>query len=138
MHGGGGYVQEGENGTLPDYERFYLGGIDSVRGYAWREISLADENGNKIGGTSYIQFNLEFIIPLVEKAGVNGVLFFDTGDVYGGDKNFDFSNLRKSVGAGVRWYSPIGPIRIEYGWKIDVPEGQAAGGRWEFTMGHAF
>ncbi|MFC1857983.1 outer membrane protein assembly factor BamA, partial [Thermodesulfobacteriota bacterium] len=138
LHSAAGYVQEGQGGILPDYERFYLGGIDSVRGYAWREISLLDHIGFKIGGTSFIQFNIELLFPLVEKAGLTGVLFLDAGDVYGGNKDFEISNLRKGAGGGFRWYSPIGPIRIEYGWKIDVPEGEEGGGRWEFTMGNVF
>jgi outer membrane protein insertion porin family len=47
-------------------------------------------------------------------------------------------NLRSSVGFGFRWYSPMGPLRIEYGHKLDVQEGEDSGGRWEFSMGSAF
>lgn len=138
LHSSTGYVDEREEGKLPDYERFYLGGINSLRGYAWRDVSLRDDDGNEIGGDCYIQFNFELIVPLVKEAGLNGVVFYDTGNVFADIDDFTLNGMRKSVGYGFRWYSPIGPIRIEYGHKLDVPEGEDSGGRWEFTMGQAF
>ena len=56
LHGKAGYVTENSGGVLPDYERFYLGGINSVRGYEWREIHVLDEDGNEIGGDKFVQF----------------------------------------------------------------------------------
>ncbi len=138
VHGKAGYVQENSNGILPDYERFYLGGINSLRGFDWRDISPTDEDGAKIGGDKYVQFNFEFLIPLIKKAGLVGVLFVDTGDVYDTSENIDFGNMRESAGFGFRWYSPMGPMRIEYGYILDPVEGEGEGGRWEFTMGSAF
>jgi len=138
LHGKGGYVTQNSGGILPDYERFYLGGINSVRGYEWREIHVLDEDGNEIGGNKFVQFNAEFIIPLLKKQGLVGVLFYDTGNVYNDDESFDLSTLRNSTGFGFRWYSPMGPIRLEYGYKLDVKEGEEKGGRWEFSMGSVF
>ncbi len=138
VHGAGGYVTENSGGILPDYEKFYLGGVNSIRGYEWRSIYLEDEDGAAVGGDKFIQFNLELHIPLLKKAGVMGVLFYDTGNVYGENETIDFSNLRKGAGAGVRWYSPIGPIRIEYGFILDPIEGDDSNGRWEFAMGAPF
>ena len=138
LHGKGGYVTQNSGGTLPDYERFYLGGINSVRGYDWREIHVLDEDGNEIGGNKFVQFNAECIIPLLKKQGLVGVLFFDTGNVYNDDESLDLGTLRKSIGFGFRWYSPMGPIRLEYGYKLDVKEGEEEGGRWEFSMGSVF
>jgi len=138
LHGKGGYVTQNSGGILPDYERFYLGGINSVRGYEWREIHVLDEDGNEIGGNKFVQFNAEFIIPLLKKQGLVGVLFYDTGNVYNDDESLDLSTLRNSTGFGFRWYSPMGPIRLEYGYKLDVKEGEEKGGRWEFSMGSVF
>jgi outer membrane protein insertion porin family len=138
LHGRAGYVTKNSGGILPDYERFYLGGINSMRGYKWREIHVTDEDGNTIGGNKFIQFNAEYIIPLLKKQGLVGVVFFDAGNVYNDDESFDLGTLRNSVGFGFRWYSPMGPIRIEYGYKLDVEEGEESGGRWEFSMGSAF
>lgn len=138
LHGRGGYVEEGSDGILPDYERFYLGGMNSLRGFDWREISVLDENGDEIGGNKFVQFNAELLIPLIKDAGLMGVVFFDTGNVFGESDDLDFNALRESAGFGFRWYSPMGPIRIENGYILDPQEGESSGGRWEFTMGHAF
>ncbi len=138
VHGRAGYVEENSSGKLPDYERFYLGGMNSLRGFDWRDISVYDENGDEIGGTKFVQMNLEYLIPLVKEAGVVGVLFFDAGNVYDDDEDLDLGVTRESAGFGFRWYSPMGPIRIENGYILDPREGEDSGGRWEFTMGSAF
>jgi outer membrane protein insertion porin family len=77
LHGEAGYVAENGNGILPDYERFYLGGINSLRGFDFQDICVRDEEGDEIGGDKYIQFNLEYLFPLVKQAGVSGVIFYD-------------------------------------------------------------
>ena len=138
LHGRAGYATENSGGILPDYERFYLGGINSVRGYEWREIHVSDEDGNIIGGNKFVQFNAECIIPLLKKQGLVGVIFYDAGNVFNDDESVDLGTLRTSTGFGFRWFSPMGPIRIEYGYKLDVKEGEEGGGRWEFSMGSVF
>lgn len=137
-HGKGGYVAEVSDKDLPDYEKFYLGGINSLRGFDFQDISLIDENGAKIGGDKFIQFNFEIIVPLLQDAGVVGLVFYDTGNVYAAEDNLDLSSLRKSVGYGFRWYSPMGPMRLEYGYILDPLPGENQDGRWEFSMGGAF
>jgi outer membrane protein insertion porin family len=142
LHGKGGYVYENEGKDLPDYERFYLGGMNSLRGFGWRDVSpitINDEGEEvQIGGTQMVQFNAEIIVPLVKKAGIMGVLFFDTGDAYGPHENIDLFDLRESAGYGIRWYSPIGPMRLENGYILDPREGEKTSGRWEFAIGGAF
>jgi len=138
LHAKGGYVRENSDGVLPDYERFFLGGINSLRGFEWEELAPKDEDGNDIGGDKYVQFNIELLYPIFKDAGIVGIVFFDTGEVYGKDEDVDLGELRESAGLGFRWYSPIGPIRIEYGYILDPIEGRGEGGKWEFTMGGAF
>ncbi len=138
LHGEIGYVRESSGKKLPDYECFYLGGMNSMRGFDWQDIHITDEDGAEIGGEKYIQFNIEFIFPLIKKAGIVGVIFYDTGNVYGSDESIKLGDMRKSVGYGFRWYSPIGPIRLENGYILDPEEGEDTGGRWDFTMGAAF
>ncbi|MBN1931215.1 MAG: outer membrane protein assembly factor BamA [Desulfobacterales bacterium] len=142
LHGKGGWVEKNSGGKLPDYEKFYLGGMNSLRGFDWRDICLTELNSDgeetEVGGNKFIQFNLEFIVPLIKQAGIVGVLFFDAGNVYGKERDFDFSNLRESAGFGFRWYSPMGPIRIENGYILDPEEGESRSGRWEFSMGSVF
>lgn len=142
LHGKGGYVYKNPGMDLPDYERFYLGGMNSLRGFGSRDVSptTINEDGKEvqIGGTQMIQFNAEIIVPLVKKAGIVGVLFYDTGDSYGPHENIDLFDLRESAGYGIRWYSPIGPMRLENGYILDPLEGEKTSGRWEFAIGGAF
>ena len=138
VHGRGGYVREISGKILPDYDKFYLGGINSLRGYDWLDISLIDEDGAKIGGEKFIQFNLEYIFPIVKKAGLSGVAFFDSGNVYASSENVDFGDLFISAGGGIRWFSPMGPIRLEWGYPINPDPGMRDTGRFEFAMGGAF
>jgi outer membrane protein insertion porin family len=142
LHGKGGYVYENEGKDLPDYERFYLGGMNSLRGFGWRDVSptTTKDDGEEvqIGGTQMVQFNAEIILPLVKKAGIVGVLFFDTGDAYAPDENIDPFKLRQSAGYGFRWYSPIGPMRLENGYILDPRDNEKTDGRWEFAIGGAF
>jgi outer membrane protein insertion porin family len=138
VHGAGGWVRESSGKVLPDYEKFYLGGINTVRGYDWRDISLRDEDGAQIGGEKYVQFNLEYIFPIYKKAGLMGVAFGDSGNVYDSDEQVDLGDLFYSAGGGIRWYSPVGPIRLEWGYPINPDEEMRQKGRFEFSMGGAF
>lgn len=133
----GGWVGETPGMILPDYEKFYLGGINSLRGFDWRDISLQDEEGADVGGFKFVQFNAEYIVPLIKEAGLVGVVFFDTGNVFDSDEDISFEALRESAGFGFRWYSPMGPIRVEYGFILDKKEGEETG-RWEFALGSSF
>ncbi|MCW7754203.1 outer membrane protein assembly factor BamA [Desulfobotulus sp. H1] len=154
MHGETGYVHKNSDGHLPDYEKFYLGGLNSLRGYKWRDVAVyydgdytyLDENGetqtapyskNK-GGDKFIQANFEFIFPLVKEAGLMGLVFYDIGNVFDTNEDILLDDLKRSTGYGIRWFSPIGPIRLEYGIPLDKIDGEKQGGRWEFTMGGAF
>lgn len=142
LHGKAGYVTQHPGMKLPDYERFYLGGMNSVRGYEWQDIAIYGTNEageeTKIGGDKFIQFNIETTFPLIKDAGVTGVVFFDAGNVFATDQDVTFKDIKHSAGGGFRWYSPIGPIRVEYGYILNPKEGEPKGGRWEFSMGAAF
>jgi outer membrane protein insertion porin family len=136
---GGSVIENSDDKIIPDYEKFYLGGMNSLRGFDYRGVHLTNINNEgdetKIGGDSMIQFNVELIIPIAKKVGLMGVVFFDAGNVYGDE--FDIGDLRKTAGYGFRWFSPLAPIRIEYGQILD-PRDDEDEGRWEFTMGGAF
>jgi outer membrane protein insertion porin family len=135
-----GWVDENDDAKiLPDYEKFYLGGINSLRGFGYQGVYIPEVNEFgvpfKTGGVRMLQFNAELIFPIVPSAGVNGVVFYDTGNVYEG--SYDISDLRQSAGGGIRWLSPIAPIRLEYGWILDRREGESSGD-FEFTLGGSF
>lgn len=130
-----GYIQD--RGHLSVYQKFFLGGINTVRGFKYETISPVDENGYKIGGTKMMCYNLEYRFPLLKEQGVVGLVFFDAGNVFDEDESWTFSGIRRSAGAGVRWYSPIGPLRLEYGFNLD-PKDDEPSGRWEFSVGGMF
>ncbi len=133
-----GYITRNSGGDLPLYEKFYLGGINSVRGFKYYDISPTDPlTGQKIGGEQMVQFNFEYIFPLVQKAGIKGLVFFDAGNAYTKDESINFGELRKSVGVGIRWYSPMGPLRLEWGWNLDPKPGENTN-NWDFSIGTFF
>lgn len=117
---GYGYITEGGAKKVPVYERFFLGGLRSVRGFKYGDISPTDpKTGDKIGGTRMFYLQTETIFPLLKNINLNGVVFFDMGNVWDLKTGFQSSDLRKSVGFGLRWLSPFGPLRIEWGYNID-------------------
>jgi outer membrane protein insertion porin family len=107
---------------LPLFERFYLGGPNTFRGVKFRRISPEDDAGNRVGGTSEVLGNVEYIIPLPLNFRV--AAFLDVGNVYGFGTTFDPTDTREAVGAGVRWFSPFGPIRVDYGFLLDRRAGE--------------
>ncbi len=122
---GYGYITEGSGKTVPVFERFYLGGISSVRGYKFGDISPIDpDTKERIGGTRMFYFQGESIFPLIKSINLNGVLFYDMGSVWSKQYQFSSSEIRKSIGVGIRWFSPLGPLRIEWGYNIDKKPGE--------------
>ena len=143
LHGKSGFVKERDGYTLPDYEKFYLGGMNSIRGFGFQDINIKTVNSagqiTEEGGESFVQFNFELTYPFFKDLGIVGVVFYDTGNVFP-DESIDLGSLRQAAGYGIRWYSPIGPIRIEGGHILDPREedGEDSGVNWEFSMGGAF
>ncbi len=138
LHFGAGYITEGSGKKVPVYEKFYLGGLSSIRGYRYGDVSPIDpETGERIGGTRMFFVQAETIFTLLKSIDLKGVLFFDTGTVWSKAQGFDSSELRKSVGFGIRWLSPMGPLRIEFGWNIDKKPGEDSS-NWNFQLGGSF
>jgi outer membrane protein insertion porin family len=131
IRGRAGYLEEREGKKIPVYERFYLGGINSIRGL--KNVGPTDPaTGDIIGGMTMMNFNAEFIFTLIKNAGMKGVLFYDTGNAW--ETGYHFEDMRKTAGAGIRWYSPIGPLRLEWGYVLDRKTDEPDS-RWEFTIG---
>jgi len=134
---GFGWGKDGLTGReeLPVFERFYLGGPNSIRSFKARRISPVDDTGVRIGGTTEVLGNLEYIIPLPFNFRVAG--FFDIGNVYGYTTKFDLTETREAAGAGIRWQSPFGPIRVDYGVNLDRRKGEDFGAI-QFSVGSPF
>jgi outer membrane protein insertion porin family len=131
-----GYAKGLFNKTLPLYERFYVGGIYTVRGLGFGDAGPKDPaTGDPIGGTTQLIFNTEYIFPIISEMRLKGVVFFDAGNSYEDFSNFGY--LRYTTGAGVRWISPIGPIRIEWGYNLAKKPGESSS-KFEFAFGSFF
>jgi outer membrane protein insertion porin family len=130
-----GYLQNNDDSDsrIPINERYVLGGINSLRGL--RYVGIRNSGSSDVlGGTSMLVFNFELVFPFIKDAGMKGVVFFDAGNTWDGGYYLD--DLRQTVGLGLRWYSPIGPLRIEYGYVLNRKGlNDDAMGRWEFTIG---
>ncbi len=138
VKGSAGQAFENDPLGLPVYERFYLGGLNSIRGFETSYISPKDPiTGERIGGDKMWYTNLEIIFPLFEEMGLRGVVFTDFGNVYGVHEDWDFSYIRKGAGVGFRWLSPVGPLRLEWGYNLD-PEPDEETSVWDFSIGGAF
>ncbi|HPP81645.1 MAG TPA: outer membrane protein assembly factor BamA, partial [Deltaproteobacteria bacterium] len=130
-----GTVNPAKGDKLPEYERFDLGGLGSIRGFKWGEVGPQDSLGNFIGGRRMVVMNIEATFPIGPIPGLYGVLFHDEGNCY--DKRIDLTNLKKSYGAGIRWVTPMGPLRLEYA-RVINPEDWEEPSRWEFSIGSFF
>lgn len=141
LHAEAGYLEDRSSNDIDiDYIRFYLGGMNSVRGFDKFDISgKRDVDVEDRGGEKYIQFNAEITFPFTEKYKIACVFFYDRGDVYRDSEDFDLGDQYSSVGTGVRWNSPIGPLRLEYAWVIDGKNVKETGdGQFEFSVGASF
>ncbi len=131
----GGYGFGFGDERLPVFERFFLGGPNSIRSFKTRQISPTDEFGTRIGGTSEVLGNIEYLIPL--PFDIRLAAFFDIGNVYGFKTKFDLTELRKAAGGGIRWVSPFGAIRVDYGFNLDRRPGEKAA-NFHFSVGSPF
>lgn len=142
--------------NVPISELYFVGGINSVRGYALRTVSPTIPVGIDsrdpqsstfpylVGGNKQLILNAELEFPIFEKVGIRGVVFYDIGNAFAQNANFLedeqhdlFLGMFQSVGFGFRWFSPIGPLRFEWGFPLNRrPEDQ--GVLFEFTIGNSF
>jgi outer membrane protein insertion porin family len=130
-------LAERNNGKkdLPLFERYFLGGINSVRGFTERSLGPRAPSGcdastppvctgtEVVGGDKAVVLNAELMFPIFEQYGLRGVTFFDMGNAFGGSQTISFNDLRRSIGAGVRWMSPFGPLRVELGFPLNKQPG---------------
>jgi outer membrane protein insertion porin family len=138
VQGRWGFVEQRSGGKLPVYEKFRIGGMNTVRGFDYGSISPLDpETGDRIGGEKMMVYNLEFRFPLQKEQGVWGVVFFDAGNVFTKDESWTFKGIRMGAGVGVRWLTAIAPLRLEWGYNLNRRPGEDAS-NWEFTLGTPF
>ncbi len=111
-------------GRMPIHERFFAGGSNSFRGAKFDELGPRDsESGVPIGGKALILFNFEFSFPVVSSLRyLSGVVFYDAGNTFFNRSDIDLGGLEHAVGLGLRYRTPLGPVRLELGWNLSDPD----------------
>jgi outer membrane protein insertion porin family len=131
-------VADGIDGKpIPLTERFFVGGINTMRGFVFGRAGPVTPSGSLIGAAKELIFNNDFIFTISSEAKLNGVIFFDWGKGFDDNEPISFGALRKSAGLEGRWISPFGPLRAAYGINLDPREGERKG-VFEFTIGSLF
>jgi outer membrane protein insertion porin family len=128
--------------NLPAFERYYLGGPSSLRGYTIKNLGPKDGSGNPLGGNQSLLLNAEVIYPFTKS--LKAFMFYDRGQLYGGGDDisttsitWDLADMRDSIGAGFRFVSPFGPLTFAYGIKLDQATGEKSG-EFHFSAGNSF
>lgn len=129
----GGFAQGIGGKDLPIFERFFAGGSNTLRGFTYNEVG-PQEDGEAVGGDSRFLWSSELRYPLLDQMNLTGIGFLDAGNVYSDISDFDPFNLRSAIGAGIRLFSPIGPMGFDYGIKLDQKPGESSG-EFHFKMG---
>lgn len=143
-----GQIYSTDGQPVPVFERFFAGGINSVRGYVLNSLGptvrvlgsgdpQAPDQRLPVGGNQLALVNLEIEFPIIKPAQIRGVVFYDAGNAFTAEEQITWNSLRKSYGFGIRWFSPIGPLRFEWGFPIDRKPGEQPR-QFEFTIGSFF
>jgi len=134
---GGGFGDK----PLPFFKAYYAGGVGSVRGYDTASLGPQDNQGNTIGGRRKIIGNAELFFPMPgTKASDQSVrlsIFADAGEIYDNGSQPQFESFRYSVGVGVAWNSPIGPLKFSYGYPVNKKVGDRIQ-HFQFQVGTVF
>lgn len=123
---------------VPIYDRFFIGGSRSIRGFDNRDVGPRDSNNEPIGGRTFGFVNLELTAPIIDR--VRGAVFLDAGFV---DERFAhygdmFDTFNASVGFGLRLNLPIGPLRFDFGIPLRSDKFNDSGGKFHFDVGYQF
>jgi translocation and assembly module TamA len=102
---------------IPADERFYAGGGGSIRGYAYQSVGPLDEDDDPIGGRSVLELSAELRFKLTDRMGM--VTFLDGGSAFASTFPDSSENLQWAAGLGFRYFTPIGPLRLDIGFPLD-------------------
>ena len=134
---------QGLSANIPFAKRYFLGGSTSLRGWGRYEVSPLSGSGLPLGGFSMFEGSIEARAPLFGQ--LSAVVFLDAGNVWADSWDLDLNDLRYAVGPGLRYQTPIGPIRMDFGYQLNpIPglliEGKPETRRWRvhFSIGQAF
>jgi len=164
VHGSAGWASGYGGDEVPVFQRFFLGGLDSLRGFEDRQVGPrgkdmddpieyrsidADGDGDLdsvpvyltgdaiTGGEKMAFCQFEYLFPVIKAAKIRGLVFFDAGSAWGGPGDDTGFDLRTDVGAGIRWNSPFGPLRVDWGINLS-PKNDEKGSNFGFSAGAGF
>lgn len=130
-------------GNVPFFKRYFLGGASSLRGWGRFQVSPLSGSGLPIGGHSLLEATAEARVPL--RGSVSSVVFLDAGNAWTESFEMHLDDLRYALGLGLRYLTPIGPIRVDLGYQLNPISGLLVDGapeprRWRlhFSIGQAF
>lgn len=127
----------GDSSEVPIFDRYYAGGLGTVRGYNFRRVGPI-ESGDAIGGQTLGIINLEYTFPVPKLEQFRGALFVDAGQVDSDSYNLDTGKAAVSVGPGIKVKTPIGPVAFYYGYPIANRDTENKNGRFEFSLSRGF
>jgi outer membrane protein insertion porin family len=125
----------GRTDEVPIQKRFFLGGRSTVRGFEEETLGAKGVDGTPTGGDMMVNLNTELRVPL--RGGLIGAVFADAGSVWFSRDPVNGFDLRETSGLGLRYLTPVGPIGLDYAWKLDRRDGESAA-EWHFTIGAVF
>ncbi len=130
----------GSTDDVPVYERFYAGGANTIRGYRERFVGPRDSGSDEpIGGDAILIGNVELTFPVYEKV-IKAAVFYDIGDVWPRISDFvsDASQFKSGAGVGVRVKTPLGPVKVDYGYPLSKNHNDKREGQFYFSMSRGF
>lgn len=120
---------------VPTFDRFYMGGASTMRGYKENSMGPRDEEGDPAGGLVMIVGNVEYRRELFWKFGYT--LFFDAGNLWKGVGQVELSSFKTTAGLGIQFFTPVGPLRMDYGRQLPIKESPKTG-RFHLSILYAF
>lgn len=131
-----GRIAAVDGNDVPIFERLFLGGANTLRGFDFRDVGPKDINGEPIGGQTSAFGSAEITFPLI--ANVRGAAFYDVGLVNEDSFDFGTGDYNSNVGLGLRLFLPFGPLNIDYGVPIESDEFNDSSGKFQFNVGYRF
>jgi outer membrane protein insertion porin family len=127
-------------GSFPLYEKFYMGGESSIRGFDYYQVGPRNAKGNAVGGNKSLQLNFEYTIPFNRSRQVSASLFYDIGNVYDFGKSINFKDIYSSMGLEFKVYVPMlnVPFRLIFAYNPRVLEPNDSHFAFRFAVGTSF
>lgn len=123
---------------VPVTERFFAGGSTTLRAFDVDQVQPAGSLEDEVGGNALYLFNLEYRFPAPGPFDdLSGAVFYDTGTVFQELSDFSFGDFTHTAGVGLRYLTPVGPVRVDLGFNLNEQTGEG-GHKFHFTLGHAF